>query len=80
MLDGMAAVAQESAAPELMTRGTSPEIQEAEETGASLSQGTVGSETRTLELACTSWGLRPGSTLTPRTTRRMRRVMLWSVG
>jgi hypothetical protein len=39
----------------MMTRATSLEIQEAEETGASLSQGAVGGEARTLELACTSW-------------------------
>jgi hypothetical protein len=39
----------------MMTRATTLEIQEAEETGASLSQGAVGSEARTLELACTSW-------------------------
>jgi hypothetical protein len=38
-----------------MTRATTPEIQEAEETGASLSQDAVGGEARTLELACTSW-------------------------
>jgi hypothetical protein len=50
-----ATVVQESATPETMTRATSPEIQEADETGASLSQGAVGSEARTLELACTSW-------------------------
>jgi hypothetical protein len=39
----------------MMTRATSPEIQEAEETGASLSQGAVGGEARSLELACTLW-------------------------
>jgi hypothetical protein len=36
----LATVVQESAAPEMMTRAASPEIREAEETGASLSQGT----------------------------------------
>jgi hypothetical protein len=54
MPDEPATVVQESAAPETMTRATSPEIREAEETGASLSQGAVGGEARTLELACTS--------------------------
>jgi hypothetical protein len=38
-----------------MTRAASPEIQEAEEAGASLSQGAMGGEARTLELACASW-------------------------
>jgi hypothetical protein len=50
-----AAAVQEQAAPEATTRAASPEIQEAEETGASLSQGAVGGESQTLELACTSW-------------------------
>jgi hypothetical protein len=54
MPDEPATVVQESAAPETMTRATSLEIREAEETGASLSQGAVGGEARTLELACTS--------------------------
>jgi hypothetical protein len=35
--------------------GHSPEIQEAEDTGASLSQDIGDGETRTLELARTSW-------------------------
>jgi hypothetical protein len=48
-------VVQESAAPEMMTRAASLVIQEAEEMGASLSQGVVGGEARTLELVCTSW-------------------------
>jgi hypothetical protein len=55
VLDEPATVAQESAIPETMTRATTPEIQEAEEMGASLSQGEVGGEAWTLELACTSW-------------------------
>jgi hypothetical protein len=58
--DEPATVVQESAAPKMMTRAGSPEIREAEETGASLSQGVVGSEARTLELACTSWGATSG--------------------
>jgi hypothetical protein len=37
------------------TRATSPKIQEAEEMGASLSQGAANGEARVLELACTSW-------------------------
>jgi hypothetical protein len=52
VFDEPATVAQESAVPETMTRVTTPKIQEAEETGASLAQGVVGGETRTLELAC----------------------------
>jgi hypothetical protein len=55
VLDEPATITQESAAPETMTRATTLEIQEVEETGASLSQGAVGGEARTLELACTSW-------------------------
>jgi hypothetical protein len=55
VLDGPATVVQEPAAPETMTRATTTEIQEAEETGASLSQGAAGGEVRTLELASTSW-------------------------
>jgi hypothetical protein len=38
-------------------RATTPEIQVAEETEVSLSQGAAGGGTRTLELACTSWVL-----------------------
>jgi hypothetical protein len=53
VLDEPAAVARESAVPEVMTRATTLEIREAEETGAFLSQGAVGGEARTLELACT---------------------------
>jgi hypothetical protein len=49
--DETATVVQESAAPEKMTRATSPEIKEAEETGASLSRGVVGGEAQTVELA-----------------------------
>jgi hypothetical protein len=60
VLDEPTTIVQESAAPETMTRATSPEIQEAEETGASLSQGAVGGEARTLELACTSWAATSG--------------------
>jgi hypothetical protein len=60
MLDEPATVVQESAVPEMMTRATSPGIQEAKETGASLSQGTVGGEAQTLELTCTSWAATSG--------------------
>jgi hypothetical protein len=60
VLDEPATIAQESTVPKMMTRATTPEIQEAEETGASLSQGTVGGEARTLELACTSWAATSG--------------------
>jgi hypothetical protein len=50
-----AAAAQEQAEFEGMARVTSPEIQEVEETGASLSQGATSGEVRGLELACTPW-------------------------
>jgi hypothetical protein len=50
-----ATVVQELAAPETMTRATSLEIREAEETGASLSHGAAGGEAQTLDLACASW-------------------------
>jgi hypothetical protein len=60
MLDKPATIAQESAVPEMMTRATTPEIQEAKETGAYLSQGAVGGEAQTLELACTSWAATSG--------------------
>jgi hypothetical protein len=58
--DEPAAVAQGSVAPETATRATSPEIQEAEEAGASLSQGVAGDEVRTLELVCVSWAASSG--------------------
>jgi hypothetical protein len=54
------AAVQERAAPEGTTRAASPEIQEVEETGASLSQGVTGGEARALELACTSWAATSG--------------------
>jgi hypothetical protein len=60
VLDEPDTVAQELAVPETMTRATTPEIQEAEETEASLSQGAMGGEARTLELACTSWATTSG--------------------
>jgi hypothetical protein len=53
--DEPAAAVQERAAPEGTTKTASPEIQEAEETGASLLLGAVGDEAQTLELARTSW-------------------------
>jgi hypothetical protein len=53
-------VVQESAAPGAMTRATSVEIREAEETGVSESQGAVGGEAQALELACTSWAATSG--------------------
>jgi hypothetical protein len=59
-LDDLAAIAQESAVPETVVRAATPEIQVAEETGASLSQGATGGEARTLELACTSWASTSG--------------------
>jgi hypothetical protein len=79
-LDESAAIAQESAGPETVARATTSEIQVAEETEASLSQGAAGGETRTLELACTRGRLPLGLTPTPRMTRRPRRATPWSVG
>jgi hypothetical protein len=52
--DEPAAVAQGPVASKTTTRAASPEIREAEEAEASLSQGVVGDEARTLELACAS--------------------------
>jgi hypothetical protein len=72
VLDEPATVVQESVVPETTTRATSPEIQGAEETGASLSQGAVGGEARTLELACTSWAATSDEEAAARHT--------WSVG
>jgi hypothetical protein len=55
VLDEPTAVEQVSGIPETTARATTLEIQVAEETGASLSQGAACGEARTLELACTSW-------------------------
>jgi hypothetical protein len=60
VLDEPAAVAQESAVPEMVSRATTLEIQVAEEMGASLSQGAAGGEARSLELALTSWAATSG--------------------
>jgi hypothetical protein len=54
-LDEPAAVVQGLAVPETVARAITPEIQVAEETGASLSQGAAGGDAWTLELACSSW-------------------------
>jgi hypothetical protein len=59
--DKPAAIVQERVAPDGTTKTTSPEIKEAEETGASCSQGTAGGEAQALELACTSWAAASGS-------------------
>jgi hypothetical protein len=56
----LATVVQESTAPEMMTRAASLEIREAEEIGASLSQGAAGGEAWTLDLACASWAVTSG--------------------
>jgi hypothetical protein len=53
--DEPAATTQEQATPEGTTRAAFLEIQEVEETGASLSQGAASGEVRGLELACTPW-------------------------
>jgi hypothetical protein len=58
--DEPAAAVQERGASAGATRAASPEIQEAEETGASLLQGAVGGEAQALELACTSWAATSG--------------------
>jgi hypothetical protein len=44
----------------MMTRAASLEIREAEEIGASLTQGVEGGEARTLDLACGSWAATSG--------------------
>jgi hypothetical protein len=54
-LDEPAATAQGLVVPESMARAVTQEIQVAEETGTSLSQGAAGGDARTLELACSSW-------------------------
>jgi hypothetical protein len=60
-LDGPATTVQERVAPETTTRAASPKIQDAEETGASLSQGAASGEAQALELACTPWAATFGS-------------------
>jgi hypothetical protein len=60
-LDEPATTVQERVAPETTTRAASPEIQDAEETGASLSQGATSGEAQALELACTPWAATFGS-------------------
>jgi hypothetical protein len=58
--DEPAAAVQERVAPKATTRAASPDIQEAKETRASLSQGAAGGEAQTLDLACTSWAATSG--------------------
>jgi hypothetical protein len=60
VLDEPAAVAQESVILETVARGTTSEIQVAEETRVSLPQSAAGGEAQTLELACTSWAATSG--------------------
>jgi hypothetical protein len=60
ILDEPTATTQGSVAPETATRAASPKIQEVEEAGESLSQGVVGDEAHTLELACVSWAVSSG--------------------
>jgi hypothetical protein len=60
VLDEPAAAVQERVAPEATTRVASPEIQETEETGTYLSQGTTGDKAQALKLASTSWAASPG--------------------
>jgi hypothetical protein len=59
-LDELAAVVQEFAVPETVDRATTLEIQVAEETRGSLSQGATGGDARTLELTCFSWATTTG--------------------
>jgi hypothetical protein len=54
VLDEPATLVQEPAVPEMVARAATLKIQVAEEMGASFSQGVMGGEARTLELACTS--------------------------
>jgi hypothetical protein len=51
---------QEFAVPETVDRATTLEIQVAEETRGSLSQGATGGDARTLELTCFSWATTTG--------------------
>jgi hypothetical protein len=59
-LDEPVAAVQEFAVPETVAGATTPEIQVAEETGASLSQGAAGGDAQTLELACSLWATTTG--------------------
>jgi hypothetical protein len=59
-LDEPTAVVQGLAVPETVARATTPEIQVAEETGASLSQSAAGGDARTLELVCSWWAATTG--------------------
>jgi hypothetical protein len=59
-LDEPTAAAQGLAVPESMARAITPEMQAAEETEVSLSQGTAGGDARTLEVACSSWATTAG--------------------
>jgi hypothetical protein len=77
--DEPTAAIQERVAPEATTRAASPDIWEAEETEASLSQGAAGGEAQILEPAPLGRPLL-GSATTPRTTRRLRRATTCSVG
>jgi hypothetical protein len=60
-LDEPATAVEERAAPKGSARAASPEIQEVEETGASLSQAAGSGEAWALELACTPWAAIFGS-------------------
>jgi hypothetical protein len=59
-LDEPATFAQVSVVPKMVTRATTSEIQVAEETRASLSQGAACGEARMFELTCTSWAATSG--------------------
>jgi hypothetical protein len=80
VLDEPAIVVQEFAAPETMTRATSPEIQEAEETGRPCHKAQWAVRPGPLSSRALHGRLPPGSTSTPRTMRKSRRATPWSVG
>jgi hypothetical protein len=80
VLGELTAVVQESAATELMTRGTSLEIQEVEETGASLAQGAGAARPGPLSSCALRGRLPPVLTPTTRARRRLRRATPWRVG
>jgi hypothetical protein len=79
-LDKPAAAVQERVAPKTMTRAASPEIQEAEETGASLSQPQQAVMLGPSSLPAPRGRPPSGMAMTPRTTRRLPRATPWCVG
>jgi hypothetical protein len=76
VLDVPTAALQERITPEDTTRAVSPEIQEAEESGAALLQGAASGEAQALELP--RGRPLPSQATKPRTTRKLRRTTPWS--